>query len=486
MKKWLSVFFILATISLSAQEKIYAPALTAPADGAVNQVVNVLLDWNPVAGAVSYQVNLDTSSVFSNPQTAVATYSAWQASLLLFNTEYSWRVRAIAAPGDTSAWSAVRTFTVVSKPTLSKPSDNAITVPVSPSMSWLAMSGVVGYQAQFDSVNTFDSPFLKSQFFTGSYEMKTKDNYYGDQYFWRVRAINGLDTSNWSDIRTFFTRDSIALLSPSDGLTDVHPIDSIKFKSIFGTTGYQFAFDTDAGFSAPYYFNWDSTAIRIFSGDTTARGAMDTIPFGMQYWKVRLYNHVDTSKWSAVRSLTTVEKVAMLSPADNAVDVIVTSDFTWTAIRGTKFYILEYDTSATFSSPALVSMHVTSTSYDPPTNLLSQTNYYWRVLSVTETDTTSVWDEYTFKTYFGVGIEEAGNATWSVYPNPTNGVFYLTIDAASSARMEILNVLGDVVYSKNNLVNGSNMVSIENLNNGMYMLRLFIDDNTYTSRIIKK
>jgi hypothetical protein len=218
MKKWLSVFFILATISLSAQEKIYAPALTAPADGAVNQVVNVLLDWNPVAGAVSYQVNLDTSSVFSNPQIAVATYSAWQASLLLFNTEYSWRVRAIAAPGDTSAWSAVRTFTVVSKPTLSKPSDNAITVPVSPSMSWLAMSGVVGYQAQFDSVNTFDSPFLKSQFFTGSYEMKTKDNYYGDQYFWRVRAINGLDTSNWSDIRTFFTRDSIALLSPSDGL----------------------------------------------------------------------------------------------------------------------------------------------------------------------------------------------------------------------------------------------------------------------------
>lgn len=486
MKKWLSVFFILATISLSAQEKIYAPTLTAPANGASNQIVNVLLDWNPVASAVKYQVHLDTSATFTNPQTVVVTYSAWQSALLLFGEVYSWRVRAIDAASDTSAWSAVRTFTVVTKPTLDKPSDSAKTVPVSPLLTWDAMSGVIGYQAQFDSVNTFDSPFLKNEFFTGSFEMRTNDNYYGDRYYWRVRAINNADTSEWSNIRTFVTRDSIALLSPSDGLTGVHPVDSIKFKSIYGTTGYQFAFDGDPGFSAPYYFNWDSTAIRIFSGDTTARGAMDTIPFGMQYWKVRLFNHVDTSKWSAVRSLTTIAKVTMLTPANAETDVVVTSDFTWEAIRGAKFYILEYDTAASFTSPIKVQVNVTTNSYDPPTNLLSQTNYYWRVRCATENDTTSTWDEYTFKTYFGVGIDEASNATWSVYPNPTNGVFYLTVDAASSARMEILNVLGDVVFSKNNLVNGTNLISIENLNNGMYMMRLILDGNTYTSRIIKK
>lgn len=486
MKKWLSVFFILTTISLSAQEKIYAPSLTAPANGAINQIVNVLLDWNPVASAVKYQVHLDTAPSFSNPQSSVAVYSAWQSSLLFFNTEYSWRVRAIDAASDTSAWSSVRTFTVVSKPTLSTPYDSSVVVPVSPAMKWLSMSGVIGYQAQFDSVNTFDSPFLKSEFFIGTVVMRTQDNYFGDQYFWRVRGINNSDTSDWSEIRNFYTRDTIAIVSPSNGLTNVHPVDSIKIKSIFGATGYQFAFDDDAGFSSPYYFDWDSTAFHVISGDTIARGAMDTIPFGAQYWKVRLYNNVDTCLWSSVRTITTVSKVNMLTPADADTNVLVTTNFSWDAIRGAKFYSLEYDTIASFSSPMKVSLNVTSNSYDPPTNFLSRTDYFWRVRCATESDTTSAWDEYNFTTYFGVGVEESSNASWSVYPNPTNGVFYLTIDASSSARIEILNVLGDVVMAKSGLSNGSNMISIDNLNNGIYMMRLVIDGTTCTSRIIKK
>jgi hypothetical protein len=316
--------------------------------------------------------------------------------------------------------------------------------------------------------------------------MRTQDNYFGDQYFWRVRGINNSDTSDWSEIRNFYTRDTIAIVSPSNGLTNVHPVDSIKIKSIFGATGYQFAFDDDAGFSSPYYFDWDSTAFHVISGDTIARGAMDTIPFGAQYWKVRLYNNVDTCLWSSVRTITTVSKVNMLTPADADTNVLVTTNFSWDAIRGAKFYSLEYDTIASFSSPMKVSLNVTSNSYDPPTNLLSRTDYFWRVRCATESDTTSAWDEYNFTTYFGVGVEESSNASWSVYPNPTNGVFYLTIDASSSARIEILNVLGDVVMAKSGLSNGSNMISIDNLNNGIYMMRLVIDGTTCTSRIIKK
>ncbi len=483
MKRIFTLFFVLFAVSVFAQEKIYAPTLTSPANAAVNQIVNVTLDWGPVAGAVKYQVHLDTSASFTNPQVVIAPYSAWQSALLLFGETYNWRVRAIDAADDTSAWSATWTFTVVSKPTLDTPSDSASKEPVITALKWLTMSGVASYQAQFDSVNTFNSGFLKEDEMTTT-NWSTTNNWYGDMYYWRVRGINGTDTSDWSLIRCLTTKDSIGLKFPADGATNVHPTDTLKIYSIYGTTGYQFAFDTDPAFSAPLYFDWDSSALVIIPGDTSAKGPMDTIPFGTFYYKVRLYNNVDTSKWSNVRSLSTVDKVTLSAPADDATNVVVTTNFSWTEIRGTKYYVLEYDTSAAFTAPTKV--NVTGLSYDPPTNLLSQTDYYWRVRAVTERDTTPVWDEYHFKTYFGVGIDENSAVSYSVYPNPTSGIFNVTIESASSARLEILNVLGDVVLSQDNLVNGVNTISMSSLNNGVYMLRLYIDGNMSTSRIIKK
>lgn len=484
MKKLLSAIFLFSSVLTMAQEKVYAPSLVAPSNGAVNQYVVGLSDWNPVAGAATYQVQIDTSSSFTNPVSAFSSYSAWTYTPLLFGTTYYWRVRAIGiSAGDTSAWSTVWSFTVVDKPTLNTPFDNSVVVPVSPTMKWNAIPGITKYQAQFDSVNTFNSGFLKTQV-VDAYEFSTRDNQYGNEYFWRVRGINGTDTSDWSLTRTFTTRDSIALTSPSNGNTGIHPIDSIKFKSVFGTTGYLFAFDDDPAFSTPYYFTWDSSAIRIFSGDTTARGAMDTIAFGSFYWKVCLFNHVDTSKWSEVRTLTTVAKVTMTSPADDDTLVPVTTSFTWDAIRGAKYYILEYDTNASYSNPTKV--NVTGVTYTPANDLLSRTDYYWRVRCVTASDTTSVWDEYYFKTYFGVGFEENNTPSWSVYPNPTTGPISLTIESANNARMEILNVLGDVVYSRNGLVNGVNVINLSSLADGVYMLRLYIDGQMTTSRIVKK
>ncbi len=489
MKKWLSVFFILATISLSAQEKIYAPSLTAPAAGAINQRVNVALDWNPVSGGVKYEFQLDTSSIFSNPQQHVVAYSAWQSSELLFNTVYYWHVRAIDAASDTSSWSVSRSFTTVAYPTLKTPAIGFSAAAVTHTVFWKTFFGVSEFQCQIDTVNTFDSPFLMTGHTVNDSSYLATNLLYGDTAFWRVRGIHSNDTSDWSISWRMITRDSITPLSPAANAVGVSPKDTIVFESIYGTTGYDIEFDTDNMFSSSDIFQLDSSAIQIAKYntkmDTVAKGIMQNFGFGeTYYWRARLRNAVDTSNWSLSSSFTTVDEVNMVSPADNDIDVVVTTSFKWNSILGITDYILEYDTSSLFSAPTVV--NVSDTVYTPASNLLSQTDYFWRVRAISDIDTTSLWDEYTFKTYFGVGIEESSNASWSVYPNPTNGVFYLTIDAASSARMEILNVLGDVVMAKSGLSNGSNMISIDNLNNGIYMMRLVIDGTTYTSRIIKK
>lgn len=490
MKKFLSALFILMAVSVSAQEKIYAPTLTAPADAAVNQKIDALLDWNPVAAAVKYEVNLDTSASFTNPQDVVVNYSAWQSSLLLFGTTYYWRVRAIDANDVISSWSVVRSFTTSAAPSPLWPAPNSHDASLCPQLKWTLMSNVTKYECQFDSSLTFASPWFKSALVDSTNYFHVFGNDYGEKYYYRVRAIHIYDTSDWCSPVAFFTRDSVAFhpTSPLDADTAIHPVDSIRVRGIYGTNSYEVQFSVDSVFTAPQIFHWDSTAmwIKFSSGayDTIARGPMDTIPFGTFYYRVRLMTDDDTTKWTAVRSLSTVKKVKMLAPADGATAVDPATSFSWEAIRGAAYYILEYDTVPAFTN--VTKVDVVGTSYTPAAQLFSQTNYYWRVRCVTNSDTTDLYDDFYFKTFWGVGVEENEVATWSVYPNPTSGVFYLNLESASSARIEILNLLGDVVYSQNSLANGSNTIHIDNLNDGIYMMRLYVDGKLYTSRVVKK
>lgn len=491
MKKVLSALFILLTVYVSAQEKIYAPTLTAPVNAAINQNVNVLLDWAPVASAVKYEVNLDTSASFTNPQVVVVTYSAWQSANLLFGSVYYWRVRAIDASNLASGWSLVRNFTTVAAPTTAWPTQNSHTASLAPVLKWNLLSGVTKYECQFDSAATFDSPWLKQGIVSNTNNFHVYGNDYGDNYYYRVRGIHINDTSDWSVPVNFFTRDSVAfaLNSPSNNAIDIHPADTLRIKGIYGTNRYEVNFDTNSSFSSPTIFYWDSLAINIRYMstelyDTTARGAIDTIPFGTFYYRIRLMTDNDTSKWTETRMLSTINKVTLVSPADSSVGVLESTSFTWSAIRGAQYYILEYDTAATFASA--VSVNVTGTSYTPATNLLPLKDYFWRVSCVTVCDTTPDYNVFSFKTRALVGVEENPIGSWSVYPNPTTGVFSLNLESVSSARLEIMNLLGDVVYSKSNLENGTNVISIENLNDGIYMMRLYLNDKLYTSRIVKK
>lgn len=487
MKKVLTVVFALLTVTLFAQEKIYTPTLVSPTDSATSQNVNVMLDWNPVSGVDYYEIQLDTNSAFGNPVLFTATYSAMNNSLLLFGTYYFWRVRAIDLTGDSSAWSAPRAFETIHRPTLSTPTDSSRTKPVSPTMEITLLSGVSTYEWQFDSVNTFSSAWFKTDTFMSGKSFETIQNLYGDQYFWRVRGIHIYDTSEWSTTFTFWTQDSIDLFQPVDSSIDISPVDTLKWNSIYGTTKYQIAFDTDTLFPSPFYQNVDSSAFYFnpSSNDTLAKVAADTLPYGKQlFWKVRLINPNDTSKWSNVFNFTTAGKVVMNTPANSATDVAVTTSFYWSGINGTDFYILEYDTVATFASATTV--NITDTTYSPSNVLESQTTYYWRVRAANAKDTTSTWDEYSFTTYYGLNVEETSQIEWEVYPNPAFDYVNIIVESSNSAQAEIINILGDIVISRKELRNGDNIITLSELNPGIYMIRLYIDDEIITTRLIKK
>ena len=81
-----------------------------------------------------------------------------------------------------------------------------------------------------------------------------------------------------------------------------------------------------------------------------------------------------------------------------------------------------------------------------------------------------------------VGINENTSNTISIYPNPATTV--LNVDAEGYNTVEIVNILGQVVYGANATSNMQINVSL--LDNGVYFVRLSGANGTATQKFVKK
>jgi PKD repeat protein len=79
--------------------------------------------------------------------------------------------------------------------------------------------------------------------------------------------------------------------------------------------------------------------------------------------------------------------------------------------------------------------------------------------------------------------------TYTIYPNPNNGSFRIAINGLESeknAQIRISNMIGQVVYQADEAVTGGNTlsnISMPNVSNGIYLLQIITNGNTYNSRI---
>lgn len=79
------------------------------------------------------------------------------------------------------------------------------------------------------------------------------------------------------------------------------------------------------------------------------------------------------------------------------------------------------------------------------------------------------------------GVQDVVFSKVRVYPNPSNG--QISIDNAAGMQMQIIDVLGNIVYTNNNLA-VSNNIALNNLSNGIYFVRLQKGNQTGLRKIV--
>ncbi|MHC4599970.1 MAG: DUF4082 domain-containing protein, partial [Planctomycetota bacterium] len=341
------------------------PSITVPATSVDG---NFTVSWTASpSGATNYDLQEDTSSSFTNPQTV------YTGTNLTFNvtgkTGSTWwyRVRANGMAGS-SAWTASTNGCQIVPPA----APGSITVPATSAtgiytVSWVAAVGATGYDLEEDTSTSFANATVVYTGSNLSYQVTGKSS---GTFYYRVRAYNGSGSSGWT-----VGANGCQIIPPQAPTPLTVPPTSTTgtFTVGWGSSGagvaYELQEDTSSSFMNP------QTVYTGASLQYTVMGKMN----GTYYYRVRASNGAGPSSWTTDTTGCTVTLAPPAAPGSITVPASSSTGnyvVSWTGVVGAWTYDLEESTSPAFGSTTLV-YSGSSTSY----SITGQVDgtYYYRV-----------------------------------------------------------------------------------------------------------
>jgi transcriptional regulator CtsR len=361
-----------------------APTLKSPASGSTVPSLTPRLEWNASSGAVSYGIQVSTSSGFT---TLVADETGMpdlfcdvELGILKWNTTYYWRVNAANGYNSTSVWSSSRYFKTAVGPPPTAPSD-LMASPVSSSRIDLTWQDNSDSETGFKIERKTGSGSY-SQIATVGANVKSYSNSglsANSTYYYRVRAYSAAGNSNYSNEASATTLPppppAPTLKSPASGSTVSNLTPRLEWNASSGAVSYGVLVATSSSFTnvvvsvtgitdlyydvAPGILNWNTN----------------------YYWRINAVNSFDsTSSWSSYRYFKTAVGPPPTAPSDLMASPVSSSriDLTWqdNSNDETGFKIERKTGSGSYSQIANVGANVTSYS---SSRLGANTTYYYRV-----------------------------------------------------------------------------------------------------------
>ena len=121
----------------------------------------------------------------------------------MFGATYYWRVKALHTT-DTSDWSPTWSFEAINTVIQVSPANASYVDDIFPTLEWQPIAGVSGFQILFDESESFnmDPMEFSTEGTESSYDILTALTY-DKTYFWKLRAFENGDTTEWSATWSF-------------------------------------------------------------------------------------------------------------------------------------------------------------------------------------------------------------------------------------------------------------------------------------------
>jgi hypothetical protein len=381
------------------------PVLVYPATGATNLSLRDTVKWSADAIATTYRVQVSTSQTFASGMAMDTTvpvmwgYSTQALALryLANKTKYYWRVKSLKG-SDTSAWAASRNFTTIvdtpSVPSLTAPTDGALSQGISLALTWGAASDATSYRLQVATDAGFASLVINDSTITTSSKTVSLSN--ATTYYWRVNAKNLAATSAFSATRSFSTKLATpSVIQPANAATNQPLALAVKWSTVQGGATYRVHVSTSSTF-ATYLINTTTSADSL-----PLAGLLNKTKY---YWRVNaIAASGDTSlfpstAWNFTTIVDTPGAPVLLTPTNGTKSTAIgPTALTWNSVTDAASYRIQIATDSLFQSLALDDSTPTSASKSVG-SLLVSTKYYWRVNAKNVAGTSAYSAIWTFTT----------------------------------------------------------------------------------------
>jgi len=253
-------------------------------------------------------------------------------------------------------------------------------------LNWLAVSGIgeISYHVQMATDESFsnllvdDDAVAVSAYFNHNLD-------FGQQYFWRVKATDDDNTSEWSTVFSFTTFSEIQLKDPDDGDDEVDIRPKVKWKDkvdgnvLEGFDGFDIEFDTSANFDSPLVDLMKSG--KDDNGSIVDEFVIDYLLFGTTYYLHIRPMHADGfGTWTETVAFETVFGVETKKPNDGDDEIEFDQELSWDDLEnndGIYEYSCQVSTDEAFTDP--VTLVVEKETEVLPEFYKFGTQYFWRV-----------------------------------------------------------------------------------------------------------
>ncbi len=431
-----------------------APVAVSPVDGAslVYPADPLFFQWNALAGAKGYEIQIDDDALFVGAPAPIATTNLSYAPTTppVFGNTFWWRVRAKSSTSVYSQWSTPRSYsmawgavpvTLVSPPSTNTPSIEEVT------LDWAPMAGAAYYEIQVSPDANFNNPVVRGADNTrgrkvvstrfSDNDITTADalNFPAGAYYWRVRAMStsqiaepGPWSATWTFTRSWpatstsevaLPNGTLQAPSPSPQVTLLAPANQdytltqprLSWTPQRGASNYEVQFSSDSGFSPSRVASCltNHTTLTTFyrtlpSAATTCQpvnslGERIVRPGVVAYWRVRALDGPETpannGQYTPARSfLYEQTSLVQLSPADGA--SVTVPVLKWTQVDNIALFkvTLQAVNLPPNTFCASVTAYTYNTTYVPETLDTKCSDWQWTVQGVEDNNNNQYNDGY--------------------------------------------------------------------------------------------